>query len=161
MLPIIVPCTSSEEVSATTSYNNKITTITVPCAQRITDIQKKTFAEHEFKIIQELVKNSIYIAQYDDMYHNALVDIKRQEIISVNSESCFGRLDTKRPLLTITTPNKVYLFDMLRLGAMKSEFKEVFSTNLPRKVVHSSAEIVDYLRHKENCNINNLFDTLV
>lgn len=127
----------------------------------VNSIEKKVFSEREIENIQNFAKKTIYIAQYDDKYHNAIDDLKQQEIIGVNSENRFGRLNVKRPLLTLTTPNQVYLFDLLRLGSMKKEMKEIFYSDLPLKVLHNSAAIADYLKHTENCALNNIFDTMV
>lgn len=128
---------------------------------RVVTVEKLQFTEVQIENIQQLVKQTVHIAQHDEKYHSAVDDLKRQDIITVNSENNFGRLSMKRPLLTLTTPTKVYMFDMLRLGPMKKEFKEVFSSHSVRKVVHSSTEFADYLVHKEMCTINNVFDTLV
>lgn len=161
--------TTSEEIQneneiPTTSQhvqcnNNAIEERTAPTLQRI--ITKKQFTEPEIETIQERTRKTVQIAQHDDKYHNAIKDLKQQEIISVHSESTFGRLDISRPLLTLATTTSVYMFDMLRLGAMKKEMKELFSSELPRKIVHSSSALADYLLHKEKCTLNHVFDTLV
>lgn len=124
-------------------------------------ISKKVFSDREITKIQNMIKNFDYIMQYDEKYHKAIEDLMDQDIIFINSESPFGRLDPVRPLLSLATCNKVYLFDMLRLGKMKKELKQVFSSDHLTKVTHSSAGFVDYLTHKEDCALNNIFDTLV
>lgn len=123
--------------------------------------KKKSLSEQEILNIQESMKSTIHIAQHDDNYHSAINDLKKQEIISLTSENRFGRLDLKRPLMTMATASKVYQFDMARLGPMKKELKEIFSSKLPRKIIHSTAEFADYLRHTENCALNGTLDTLV
>lgn len=124
-------------------------------------IAKKSFTDREMENIEKLTTNCVYIVQYDGAYHAAIDDLMQQELIAVNSENAFGRLDLKRPLLAFATNQNVYLFDLLRLGAMKKELKQIFASDFPRKVMHSSAEFADYLNHKENCQLNNVFDTLV
>lgn len=124
-------------------------------------ITKKTFDEMEVDRIQNAMKHHVYIAQYDKNYHDAIADLKQQKIIAVNSENNFGRLETMRPLIAVASGERVYLFDMLRLGAMKKEFKAIFIANSPRKIIHRSAQFCDYLAHTEKCTINNVFDTLV
>lgn len=124
-------------------------------------ISKKVFSDREITKIQNMIRNFEYIMQYDEKYHKAIEDLMDQDIIFINSESPFGRLDPIRPLLSLATCNKVYLFDMLRLGKMKKELKQVFSSDHLTKVTHSSAGFVDYLIHKEDCALNNIFDTLV
>lgn len=124
-------------------------------------IEKKTFLPHEIENIQQFARSTVYITQFDSKYHNALKDLQQQEIIGVHSENPCGRLHVQGPLLSLTAYNRVYLFDMLRLGPMKKEFKDIFERKVPRKAVHCSAQLVDYLEHKENCKLNNSFDTLV
>lgn len=169
----ITPINTNGHASTSSSQNEASTTVTTPTTTKtstklasgrqrfVSGIEKKVFSEREIENIQNFVKNANYIAQYDDKYYKAIDDLKQQELIGVNSENRFGRLDMKRPLLTLTTPNQVYLFDLLRLGAMKKEMKEIFYSELPLKVVHSSAPIADYLKHTEKCALNNIFDTLV
>lgn len=122
---------------------------------------KKPFGDDEVERIQNAMKNAIYISLFDEKYHEAIKNMKRQKIIAVNSENSFGRLEPKRPLIAIASGDQVYLFDMLRLGAMKKEFKEIFAADSPRKIIHRSAQFSDYLAHTENCTLNNAFDTLV
>lgn len=125
------------------------------------DLPKNRFTTDEIQRIQNSMTNAVYISQFDDKYHQAIADLKQQKIIAVNSENNFGRLDPKRPLVAIASGQRVFLFDMLRLGAMKKEFKEVFSANSPRKIIHRSTQFADYLAHTESCALNNVFDTLV
>lgn len=125
------------------------------------EIVKKTFCDVEIEHIENLMKNPVYISQFDNKYHDAINDMKRQKIIAINSENSFGRLDPMRPLIAIACGNRVYLFDMLRLGTMKNEFKNIFAAHSPRKIVHRSAQFSDYLTHTESCTLNNAFDTLV
>lgn len=127
----------------------------------VISFKKKEFTDHEIETIQAMAKRTIHIAQFDDSYYKAVSELAQQEIIFVNYGSNFGRLDPKRSVLTIATIKDVFLFDMLRLGPMKKELKNVFSCELPRKVIHSTAEFADYLKHKENCTLNGAFDTLV
>lgn len=123
--------------------------------------EKKKFHQNEVERIQEIAKNIVHISQHDEKYHNAISDLKKQEIIFTTSENRFGRLEVKRPLLTMATPTTVYMFDLLRLGAIKKELKEIFSSDLPRKVIYGAAEFADYLSHKENCSLSGAFDVLV
>lgn len=127
-----------------------------------TAIDKKTFDDKDVERIENAMKSAVEISQFDNQYHDAINDMKQQKIIAVNSENSFGRLNPMRPLIAIASGQRVYLFDMLRLGAMKKEFKEIFTANSPRKIIHRSTQFRDYLTHTENCKtLNNVFDTLV
>lgn len=142
------------------STSNNIVGDRLPNVDRL--LGKKSFNDDDIKRIQEFAKKSVYISQFDDKYYNAIADMKQQKIIAVNSESAYGRLDPKRPLIAVATSTSVYLFDMLRLGPMKTELKQIFSMESVLKIVHSSAEINDYLVHIEKkCALNNGIDTMV
>lgn len=155
--------TRTENTTPQNSNNNSVVVERGSVKERISKYrsEKRNFTELEIETIQQRVNGTIQIAQHDEKYHNAMKDLQQQEIISVNSENKFGRLEPSRPLLTFATTQNVYIFDMVRLGAMKKEMKEIFSADLPRKIVHSSTELADYLFHKEKCELNNIFDTLV
>lgn len=157
----VIPSTSQQHVSV--KNNNNAAEASKKEHRTIFDftVTKKVFSESEITEIQERMKNTVYIYQHDDKYHNGIADIMKQEIIAVHSEGQFGRLDVKRPVLTISTITNVYIFDMLRLGAMKKEMKQIMTSDKPRKVAHSSSTLADYLQNKENCALNNIFDTLV
>ncbi|XP_055325141.1 protein Exd1 homolog [Sitodiplosis mosellana] len=159
-----IPSTSQQQQNVLSANNNATGAIPKsPHVETVVNgtVVKKEFNERGIEEIQHRTRNTVHIAQHDDKYHNAIKDLKQQEIIAVHSESKFGRLDMKRPVLSISTTANVYIFDMLRLGAMKKEMKEVMSSDLPRKVVHGSSGLADYLQHKENCALNNVFDTLL
>lgn len=126
------------------------------------EIVKKSFGRSEIQRIENSMANAVYISQFDDKYHGAINELKQQKIIAVDSEYNYGRLNPMRPVIAIASAShRVYLFDMVRLGAMKTEFKGIFSANSPRKVIHRCARFSDYLIHTEKCKLSNAFDTLV
>lgn len=156
---------SLEQPSSDNNSNSNDANINIQNAGRQSvvrrQIGKKSFTESEIENLQNnATKNAVYIAQFDVNYHNAISDLEQQKIIAVHSENQFGRLEPIRPLIAMATCNRVYLFDILRLG-MKKELKRIFSAESPRKIVHSSAQLADYLHHTESCSLKNAFDTLV
>lgn len=142
---------SSEVGNSTCSYNTKSSV----------EMTKKIFDDEHVERIQNSMKMAVYISQFDDKYHDAINDMKQQKIIAVNSDHNFGRLNPMRPLISITSGQRVYLFDMVRLGAMKKEFKAIFAANAPQKIIHRSTHFKDYLIHTEDSTLANVFDTLV
>lgn len=140
---------TSDESSVSNNGGNKFT------------VKKKTFSESELNDIEQLVSNAIYISRCDDIYHMALEDLKKQEYIVINSENRYGRLHFKKPLLTMFTPNKVYLFDILKIGSIHKELKVILQAKEPRKVIFNSALINDYLVQTEKVNSNSVSDVMV
>lgn len=120
-----------------------------------------SISEKELEEIKERIRSVIYISQCDGSYHEALDDLRRQEIVGLNIEGAdLGRLKTGT-LLSFSTNEKIYLFDMIMLGKMFPEIKRILEAEKPRKVVHNSCLIVDQLKHNYNCQLKSIHDTLV
>lgn len=115
----------------------------------------------ELESIKGQIENSVYIWQCDHTFYNAINDLKHQEFIGVNViGSKFGRTKPVS-LISFSTTQKIYHFDMCSLGKLFSEIKEIFEHPLPRKIVYNSCYIADYLKHRESCELNGVFDILV
>lgn len=115
----------------------------------------------ELEEIDTRIRSAVYIPQCDASYHAALDDLRCQEIIGLNIKGArMGRL-TRGSVLAMSTPEKIYLFDLILLGSVFPEMKVILESQKPRKVVHDSCFIVDHLTHKYQCQLNGFDDTLV
>lgn len=115
----------------------------------------------DLKRIQNNIANATYIKQCDRSYHQALAELKRAEIIAVSFEDeRFVRLKEGSLLVMCTTEN-IFIFDIKLLGEVFKEIKAILSSPIPRKVVHNSSLIADYLLHRQRCELNAIFDTAV
>lgn len=134
-----------------------------PCSMQILshEFEKKSFQLHDIERMNWLLSNIVYIVQCDNSYYSAINDLKYQEHVGLRAENEFGRLNLKAPLITICTSSKVYLFDILRMGKVFKELKEILQSELPRKIIFDSSRIVDYLWHKEKCELNGVLDAMV
>lgn len=120
-----------------------------------------SISDAEQEEIKERIRTAIHITQCDVGYHEALNDLRRQEIVGLNIEgSRLGRLQ-RGSLLSFSTNSKIYIFDLLALGRIFPEMKQILEAEKPRKVVHNSCLIVDHLKHRFKCQLNGIQDTLV
>lgn len=120
-----------------------------------------TIGDAEQEQINEKICSAVHIIQCDASYHAALNDLRRQEIVGFNVEgSRLGRLQ-EGSLLSFSTNEKIYLFDLMMLGRIFPEIKRILEAEKPRKVVHNSCLIVDHLKHRYKCQLNGIHDTLV
>lgn len=122
---------------------------------------KTTNQENNIERMIALSDAAIYIRQCDAKYHSALEDLQSQDVIAVNTQNKFGRLDMSRPILVFATSRNVYIFDILLMGRIHKEMKSVMEAAVPRKVLFNSAIIVDYFVHTEKCKVDAVWDTLV
>lgn len=115
----------------------------------------------EMKNIDDRIRSAVHIMQCDTSYHQALEDLRRQEIVGLNIEgSQLGRL-RKGSLLAFSTTEKIYLFDLMTFGRIFPEIKKILEAEKPRKIVHNSCLIVDHLKRQYKCQLNGIQDTLV
>lgn len=120
-----------------------------------------TIDEDEMQKIDARIRSTVHIAYCDASYHAALDDLRRQEIVGMNIEGArLGRL-RHGSLLSFSTNEKIYLFDLKLLGKIFPEMKRILEAEKPRKVVHNSCFIVDHLQHRYKCQLNGIQDTLV
>lgn len=120
-----------------------------------------TIDDAEMKHIDERIRSAVLIVQCDVSYHQALEDLRRQEIVGLNIEgSRLGRLRFGS-LLAFSTMDKIYLFDLKSFGRIFSDMKKILESNKPRKIVHNSCLIVDHLKRQYKCQLNGIQDTLV
>lgn len=127
------------------------------------EIKKKLISVSEKEKIEDMIDKTVYIAQYDSHYFEALKNLKQQRFVGLRTENKFGRCDMQRaPLLAFCTWDKVYLFDIMRMGPKAfNELREIFESEYPRKIIYNSAPIADYLLHQQNCALNGFMDVMV
>lgn len=130
-------------------------------ASSIHEWHTTTINETEVQEINNKILSAIYITQCDASYHAAVADLQRQEMVGLNIEGArLGRLQPGS-LLSISTNTKIYLFDLMMLGRIFKDIKQILEAGKPRKVVHNSALICDHLKNLYKCHLNGFQDTLV
>ncbi|XP_055917749.1 protein Exd1 homolog [Eupeodes corollae] len=115
----------------------------------------------ELDRIQELVSSSTYIFQVDQRYHKAIANLKQQSVIGLHMEpSNFGR-HNRTSLLVVTTCQNIYIFDLISLGAIFKDLRNILQAKSPRKVLYHSNKIADNLKYKHNVQLDGIFDLFV
>lgn len=61
----------------------------------------------------------------------------------------------------ISTDVKIYIFDIMILGRIENQLKNILEANAPKKIIHNSDRVADNLKHKYNIDLNGVFDTMV
>lgn len=111
--------------------------------------------------IQYLIDSVIYIWQCDKSFHDAVDDIKNQQFIGINIEGAGSARLLPASILSISTPEQIYLFDITLLGNALQMAYKILENNSIKKIIHDSVNIIDYLKHRNNCQLNNVYDTMV
>lgn len=113
----------------------------------------------ELQEIETHCKNAQYIFKTDRYYHDAIKDMRRQNEIVLNLESCQAGRSTRTTIITVATRQNVYIFDILSLGRVYPELKGVLEAPRPKKIIHDSRKIVDNLKYRQDVELKGIFDT--
>lgn len=115
----------------------------------------------EIRKFQEMINGAKYINQTDVTYHTAIKDIKEQEVIGLailGGEKCRY---SRTSIISISTKEKIYLFDVVALGRVFREMKEILENKVPRKIVYNSSRAADNLKYKQDVHLSSIFDVMV
>lgn len=115
----------------------------------------------ELELINEQLNKVVCITQTDQKYHKALADIRVQPVVALIMEPVdFGRAH-RTSVMVLATFQTVYIFDIIALGSIFREMKQLLEAERPRKVVHYSHKLVDHLKNQHGVKLGGIFDTFV
>ncbi|XP_034381224.1 piRNA biogenesis protein EXD1 [Cyclopterus lumpus] len=123
---------------------------------------RKTIALDEDAQEQEYF-NYVVIDEFHEKFVSAVMHIKKQSVISVGADGVevfkYGRLCW----LQIATKHKVYLFDILLLGAraFKNGLSMILENKRILKVIHDCRAIAGCLIAQFGVKLTNVFDTQI
>jgi hypothetical protein len=97
------------------------------------------------------IGNYTYISEFRAQYRAAVADLQDQDFIGLNMEG--------KSLLVIAANQNIYIFDMLQMGGLRADLKQILEGNSPLKVCHGGGHACKRLQKKYNCALNPVFDT--
>lgn len=124
-------------------------------------VQILKISSSDLDAIRKNILNRQYIKTTDVTYHNAVRDLKKQRVVGLSIEGAeFGR-SSKTSLLTFSTNENIYIFDVICFGKIFLPLKEILEATHPRKIVHNSSKAADNLKHRHNILLKSVFDPLI
>uniref|UniRef100_A0A096LTM7 3'-5' exonuclease domain-containing protein n=1 Tax=Poecilia formosa TaxID=48698 RepID=A0A096LTM7_POEFO len=107
--------------------------------------------------------NFVVIDEIHEKFGPAVMHIKKQHVIGVGGEGVELFKNGRLCWLMIATKNKVYLFDILLLGALafKNGLSMILETKHILKVIHDCRAIAGSLAAQFKVKLTNVFDTQV
>ncbi|XP_069008950.1 piRNA biogenesis protein EXD1 [Embiotoca jacksoni] len=107
--------------------------------------------------------NFVVIDEFHEKFGPALMHIKKQRVIGVGAEGVEVYNSGRLSWLQIATKNKVYLFDVLLLGAraFKNGLSMILESKQILKVIHDCRAIAGCLIAHFGVKLTNVFDTQV
>uniref|UniRef100_A0A3B5QHB2 Exonuclease 3'-5' domain containing 1 n=1 Tax=Xiphophorus maculatus TaxID=8083 RepID=A0A3B5QHB2_XIPMA len=107
--------------------------------------------------------NFVIIDEIHEKFGPAVMHIKKQHVIGVGGEGVELFKNGRLCWLQIATKNKVYLFDILLLGAVafKNGLSMILETKHILKVIHDCRAIAGSLAAQFGVKLSNVFDTQV
>lgn len=114
--------------------------------------------------IQEIfdrIDDHVYIFQTDMKYHDAVKYLKTQKLIAIAMEGTeAGRQSMAPSILSIATPDRIYLFDVMWMNVTK-DLRAILADPKVRRVLHNARLMQDVLEHRFQAPLGKCFDTLV
>lgn len=111
--------------------------------------------------IRQNLTNRTYIKTTDVTYHDAIKDLKKQRVVGLSVEgTAFGR-SSQASLLTFSTNDNIYIFDVICFGKIFQPLKEILEATYPRKIIHDSSKVADNLKHCHKIMLKSVFDPLI
>lgn len=143
-------------------YKNELTFI-APLKQNqiLSDDTSSDFTFEDLKKVSKMLTDYVFIQQFDKKYYDAIADIESESFIGLYIPGVAGGRFSERTIIACSTSKSIYIFDVMVLGRIHESIKNVLEANVPKKIIHDSCGVADYLKHKENINLNGVFDTMV
>jgi len=115
----------------------------------------------EYDTLIHMARCALFIDCIGGFFNTAVQDIKKESAIGIDSKVVFGHRQ-EVTLLSISTPSRVYQFDILKLGmaAFHSGLRSILEGKI-QKVIHNSRPLASCLSHKYLVKLANVFDTQV
>ncbi|XP_055601153.1 protein Exd1 homolog [Uranotaenia lowii] len=111
--------------------------------------------------INDKIDDHIFIHQTDAKYHDAIRYLKTQKHLAVAMEEIAGGRHASSPsLLSIATPEQIYVFDIMWMG-ITNDMKVLLASPKIRRIVHNARLIGDVLKHRYGAPLGRCFDILV
>lgn len=111
--------------------------------------------------IYDRIDNHIFVFQTDIKYHDAIKYLRTQRLLALGMEGVEGgRHSTAPSLLSIATPERIYLFDVMWMNIPK-DLRAILSDPKVRRVAHNARLVEDVLKHRFQAPLGKCFDTLV
>lgn len=135
-----------------------------PTAPSSSDASESVVTRINLEDIQEIldrIDNHIFIFQTDMRYHDAIKYLRTQKLIAVGMEGTdAGRQSTAPSILSIATPDRIYLFDVMWMNVTK-DLRAILTDPQVRRVLHNGRLVQDVLEHRFQAPLGKCFDTLV
>ncbi|XP_026210903.1 piRNA biogenesis protein EXD1 isoform X2 [Anabas testudineus] len=124
---------------------------------------RKMFALDDHDDDEEDYINFVVIDEFHEKFGPAVMDIKKQHVIGVGADGVEVFQQGRLCWLQIATKHKVYLFDILLLGAraFKNGLSMILENKHTLKVIHDCRAIAGCLIAQFGVKLTNVFDTQV
>lgn len=119
--------------------------------------------DHHHGDDEERFINYVVVDEFHEKFGPALMHIRKQQVIGLGLDGAGAVQSERLCWLQVATKNKVYLFDILLLGAraFKNGLSGILESKNILKVMHDCRRISGCLMAQFSVNLVNVFDTQV
>lgn len=123
-------------------------------------VQDEKVSSKELERLKILAKSYELLTSCNKQYMNAIASLERQIYVGLMAES----IDEKIKLihvLAVTTPQKIYMFDLISIGGVPSDLKQLLENDRIKKITLDTDNLNSYLNHDCGIELKGLFDLQV
>lgn len=114
----------------------------------------------DYEDIKNLAKSYKLINSYDKVYRNAIDDLKDREYIGFMAEDTYIRINCLH-IIAFCTSHNIYFFDILSLGSMPKEIKQILENPDVKKITCETHTLADSLFCHYKVDLKGIFDLQV
>lgn len=145
-----------EQADQPTTTNDSSSTVSSPGPETIAKINLE-----DIQSIFDRIEQHVFVHQTDMRYHDAIKYLKTQKLLALAVEGADGGRCAEAPsLLSIATPDRIYIFDIMWMRVTK-DLKAILANPKVRRVIHNGRLAEDVLKHRFGAPLGRSFDTLV
>ncbi|GAB0086060.1 hypothetical protein DMENIID0001_000440 [Sergentomyia squamirostris] len=122
---------------------------------------KVVLTEKEIQCVQESLCNFTYITQINQEYFRAVDVLRHSEKIALDVIGGRKGRFSRGSLMALGTRERIFLLDLMNIGNIPPEIRQILEARIPQKIVHDSCTVADFLRVKHNISITNVSDTWI
>lgn len=113
------------------------------------------------KQIKSSSQNIKIIYQIDIQFYSTIEFLKSKDKIGLSAQGDNHGRHSKLSLLTFSSNDQIFIFDILSLGKIPKNLKEIIESPHIRKVVHDGRKLADNLSYNFKINLTCVFDTMI
>lgn len=154
------------EIVKLTSLNEEgpaaVPTDAVDLPKRAASYSSSHLTPAQLKHITGGIEEAMFIDHVDRTYRDAMKCLQKSDWFAVSISTEFRPCSSVVSMITVcTSDQRIFLLDILSIGRVPVELKDLLQARVPRKIMHNSSVAAFILKTDCGVQLNGVFDTMV